>query len=163
FNLDGGKNSICDHELKMFTNRMSLNDEDGMATDEVIITDGTSFDFNEFRRIGDNLDLGHENLSNGGIDHNYVYENMEDKRTAVLRNGKLELEVSSDLPCVHVYTANYVDGFKGKGGQIYDRYWGICLECDYYPNGINYDGFIKPLIRADEEVEHYIRYTVRTV
>ncbi|MBR0461737.1 MAG: galactose mutarotase [Erysipelotrichaceae bacterium] len=161
FNLNGADENICNHELKLYAGRVSLNDDDGMATDKVIDVTGTAFDFTDFTVIGDNFRKGHENFSNGGIDHNYVFENMEDKEIAVLRNDRLELEVRSDLPCVHVYTSNFIDRFTGKYGKEYRKYWGICLECDYYANGINYEGFIKPIIKANEEVSHYIRYTVR--
>ena len=161
FNLGGGDSSIYDHELKIFTDRMSLNDEDGMSTDEVIDVRGTSFDFTDFTNIKENFDRKHDNLSNGGIDHNYVFENMDDKEAAVLRNGRLELTVRSDLPCMHVYTANFVDDIAGKYGNRYHQHWAVCLECDFYPNGINYEGFHKPIIRANEEVSLYIRYTVR--
>ena len=160
FNLNGGKENLYNHYLQINTDKMSLNDNDGMATDKVIDVRGTGFDFTSLTNIKDNFDKNEENFSNGGIDHNYIFGNLEDKEVAILKNDKLSLTVTSDLPCVHVYTSNFIDELDGKYGLKYHKHWGICLECDYYPNGINYKDVLAPIIKANEEVKHYIKYTI---
>lgn len=159
FNLDG-KGDILNHEFKIYTDKVAINDEDGMATDKVINTEGTSFDFIDFRKFKDNFNLKHDNLVSGGIDHNFVFENMDDKVCCELRNDDISLTVKSDLPDIHVYTACGFDGFKGKNDSIYNQYGAVALECQYYPNAINYDSFIKPIIKKNEKVKHYISYTL---
>jgi len=160
FNLDAANNSILDHEFKMHTDKVSLNDNDGLATSKVIDVNNTSFDFRDFKTFKENFNLKHDNLSNGGIDHNFVLEKIGDKTVCELRNNDLMLTVKSDLPDIHVYTANYLDDFKGKANKDYHQYWGVALECQFYPNAINYNDFIKPIIKKDEEVKHYISYTI---
>ena len=160
FNLNGGKENLYNHFLQINTDKMSLNDNDGMATDKVIDVRGTGFDFTSLTNIKDNFDKNEDNFSNGGIDHNYIFGNLEDKEVAILKNDKLSLTVTSDLPCVHVYTSNFIDELDGKYGLKYHKHWGICLECDYYPNGINYKDVLAPIIKANEEVKHYIKYTI---
>ena len=160
FNLNGAKENIYNHLLQINTDKMSLNDDDGMATAKVINVKDTGFDFTKLTNIKNNFDKKEDNFSNGGIDHNYIFNNLGDKEVATLKNDKLSLTVSSDLPCVHVYTANFIDEFNGKNGIKYYKHWGICLECDYYPNGINYKDVLKPIIKANEEVKHYIKYTI---
>jgi len=159
FNLNE-KGTILSHELKLFTNKVSLNDANGMASKEIVNVSGTAFDFKEYTKIINNMKIGHPNLSNGGLDHNYVFENFDDKLIAGLRNDKLELLISSDLPDVQVYTGNYLGNLKGKGGIEYHDQDGIAIECEFYPNGINYEGIIKPIIKANEEVKHFIRFTL---
>ena len=161
FNLNGGKGTIYDQDLQLFADKVSINDENGMAKDECLDVDGTAFDFKEPRNIKSNLDKGHDNLSNGGIDHNYVVNGEGDRKVAILSDDKLELTVTSDLPCVHVYTANWLNVPSGKYGLPYGKHSAICLECDYYPNGINYSDVEKPIIKAGVETTHYIRYTLR--
>ncbi|MBQ3419468.1 MAG: galactose mutarotase [Erysipelotrichaceae bacterium] len=161
FNLNGGSSDILNHNLKIFTDKMSLNNDECMATDKIINVRNTSFDFSELNNIGNNFLKKEENFSNGGIDHNYILGDIGDKDVAILNNDKLELKISSDLPCVHIYTGNFMNNILGKNNTTYQKHWAICLECDYYPNGINYENVLKPIIKANQEVSHYIKYTVR--
>ncbi|MDO4501225.1 MAG: aldose epimerase family protein [Erysipelotrichaceae bacterium] len=158
FNLNG-KGDILNDELRVYTDKLNLANAN-VASEEVINVRGTSFDFLDYKKIGDNLKLNHPNLSNGGIDHNYYFENMDDKKTASYRNDKLELEVYSDMPGMQVYTANYVDNVEGKYNQLYQKFGGICFESQFCPNSINYDKFIKPVLNKNTRVKHYIRFVL---
>ena len=159
FNLNGGTNTIFDQELKINTDIVSLN-IGPMASEETIKVDDTVFDFKEYRNIKKTLDKGHPNLSKNGLDHNYVFENMEYKEMARLRNDKLELIVSSDLPDIHIYTANFLGDIKGKNNTYYHDYYGICFEAQYYPNSLNYEKYLKPYIYKDKKIKHKITYTL---
>ena len=159
FNLNGGIDTIFDQELKINTDIVSLN-IGPMASEETIKVDDTAFDFKEYRNIKKTLDKGHPNLSKNGLDHNYVFENMEYKEMARLRNDKLELIVSSDLPDIHIYTANFLGDIKGKNNTYYHDYYGICFEAQYYPNSLNYEKYLKPYIYKDKEIKHKIVYTL---
>ncbi|MCI7156111.1 MAG: galactose mutarotase [Solobacterium sp.] len=159
FNLNGGVDTVFDQELKIYTDKVALN-VGPMASDEVIDVKGTAFDFTTLSKINDVLSIGHSNLSKCGLDHNYVFEDMSFKKMAELHNDKLSLTVESDLPDMHIYTGNYLGHLEGKDNHTYEDYYGICFECQYYPNGINYDDFIKPYIYKDKEVNHKIVYTL---
>lgn len=159
FNLNGGVDTVFDQELKVYTDKVALN-VGPMASDEVIDVNGTAFDFTTLSKLNDVLSKGHSNLSKCGLDHNYVFEDMSFKKMAELHSDKLSLTVESDLPGMHIYTGNYLGHLEGKNGRIYDDYYGICFECQYYPNGINYDNFIKSYIYKDKEVNHKIVYTL---
>lgn len=161
FNLDEGKNDILNHRLTINTNKLALN-TGSMSSDKIINVSGTPFDFTLEKVIGDNFKIAHDNLSNGGIDHNYVWEKIEDKQMAVYSSDDLTLTVSSDLPDMHIYTANYLGPIKGKNNLIYKQYDGICFEAQYYPNGINYEGILKPIIKANVPVKHYIKYSLES-
>ena len=138
---------------------MALNDG-SMASDKVIDVKDTAFDFIEFNKIGDVLKRGHDNLSKNGIDHNYVFEVEDFKLMAELKYADLKLSVESDLPDMHIYTANYLGDIKGKNGLEYHDYYGICFECQFYPNAMHYDKYIKPYIYANKIVKHCITYTL---
>ena len=162
FNLNGGIDNVFEHELKIYTDKMALNDG-SMASDKVIDVKDTAFDFIEFDKIGDVLKRGHDNLSKNGIDHNYVFEVEDFKLMVELKYADLKLSVESDLPDMHIYTANYLGKLNGKYNRVYDDYYGICFECQYYPNGINYKDFIKPYIYANKKVKHSIVYTIERI
>ena len=160
FNLDGGKKDIKDHELRVYTDRVALLDENGLSTDVTKRVDGTSFDFREFKKINDNFLKLDDNLSGGGIDHNFVFETLDMKKLVTIQNDKLRVTISSDLPDVQIYTSNFLGNIKGKYGIDYHNYYGVAIEPQYYPNSINYIEYLKPIIKANTEVKHFIEYKV---
>ena len=151
FNL--GDRDIMNHSLYVTTNKYSKADKYQLTLDKVLTTDNTPFDFNEYTLLKDNLSRLEK-----GIDNNYVWENMDDKLMASLRYDGKQLDVYSDLPDLHIYTAYYLDL---QSDDFNPGCSGICLECQYYPNGINYgDKYILPILRKGEERSNYIRYEI---
>lgn len=149
-----GDDTIKEDYLHVTSNFYAPVDEYSLTLDEVLETDGTPFDFNEFRLLNDNL----SKLENG-IDNNYVWEKMGNKLMAEFKNGRLQLNVYSDLPDMHVYTSQHLGGQHGKYGLTYHPFQAICLECQYFPNGINYgEKYLLPILRKGEKMSHYIRY-----
>lgn len=155
FNL--GDDTVLDEEVLITTDKYSPTDEYSLTLDEVLKVDGTPYDFREYQKINHNgfMSLNH------GIDNNYVWENLDDKLMASLRNDRLVLNVYSDLPDMHLYTAYYLKDITGKYGVPYVPYKGVCFEAQYYPNGINYENYLKPILKKDSEVSHYIRYEIK--
>lgn len=153
FNL--GADTIKDHELRITTDKYSPVDEYSLTLDEVKDVKGTGFDFVNFTRIGKNLEIETE-----GIDNNYVWENMDDKLMAELKYNDNKLNVYSDLPDMHLYTAYWLDNCIGKYNKQYGRFGAVCLECQFYPNAINYDNYIKPILKKGEISKHYIRFEI---
>jgi aldose 1-epimerase len=52
------------------------------------------------------------------------------------------------------YTANYVNGISGKGGAIYEKHAGVCLETQGFPNAINQPNFPSVVVRPGEKYKH---------
>ena len=153
FNL--GDDDIFNHELKIYTDKYSPIDEYGLTLDKTLDTKDTPYDFSDFRLLDDNL-----SRLKDGIDNNYVFENMSDKLMAELKYQNLHLKVYSDLPDMHLYTSSALMTCLGKDNKTYKKYSAICLECQYYPNGINYDSYIKPILKKGDVVTHYIKYEI---
>lgn len=151
FNL--GDEDIMGEYLHISTDKYSPVDEYSLTLAEVKSVKGTPYDFTKFTKLEDNL-----SRLERGIDNNYVWEEIGDKLMAELRNDKLQLNVYSDLPDMHLYTSYYLSGEIGKYDTVYKQYKALCLECQYYPNGINYIDYIKPILRKGEKMSHYIRY-----
>lgn len=150
FNL--GDVDITNHYLQIFSNEYALVDEEGLTLDEVREVKG-SFDFCDKTKIGDNMSLKSENLLVAkGYDHNYLFENADYEKRAFLSYGSLELLIESDLPGMHLYSGNYLK----------HKHEGICFEAQYFPNGINYKKYKKPIIYRNKKVKHYIKYTLRS-
>lgn len=152
FNL--GSETVLNDYLKIHSDKYSPTDEFGLTLDEVKEVNDSPYDFREFKRIGDNL----SKLENG-IDNNYVFEDLNEKLLIEYKNDKIQLNVYSDLPDMHCYTANYLECKDGKYNRDYIKYGAICFEPQYYPNGINYgDKYILPILRKGEKMSHYIKY-----
>ena len=155
FNL--GDENIFRHELKIFSNKYCTTDAFGLTLDGLFNINGTPFDFNDYTLLKNNL-----SKFSKGIDNNYFFEDkgFDDKIMASLKYNNLILNVYSDLPDMHLYTASALDKCTGKNNMTYKKYSGICFECQYYPNSINYDSYIKPIIKANDPITHYIRYEI---
>ena len=152
-----GDEDIYEDELYISTDTYAPTDEYALTLDEVRSVKGTPYDFTTFTKLKDNL----ERLPSG-IDNNYVWENMEDKLMASFRNQKLQINVYSDLPDMHLYTAYHLGNVKGKYGMTYKSAKGLCLECQYFPNGINYgDKYILPVLRKGRLRRNYICFEVK--
>ncbi len=179
FNLDKNKSDILGHELYIPAKRVNLNDESGMAMEKTIDVNGTAFDFLKYRKIGDKVDVNgvplndyckkiidnsidtNEDKKVDNLDINYTYETMDEKELCSLKNDVIELRVISDLPGVQIYTGKSlnVDGRNGHFGT----YAGVAIEPQFCPNAINYNDFLKPVIKKDERVSHYINYNIMLV
>ena len=153
-----GDDDVLNHELVIYSDMYCPCDEHSLTLDTPKSVKGTAFDFTKFTKLNDNI-----KNTKCGIDNNYVWENLDDKKMAEVKNDKLKVTVYSDLPDMHLYTAYYLNGEKGKYGKTYKSYSALCLECQYYPNGINYDKFIKPILKANETMSHYIRYEINNI
>ena len=144
--------AVGPQELVVFADRYLPVDAGGIPTGEMAAVEGTPFDFRPERKpvaaLGGAiaaLPASADGTNPGGVDHNYVIRGW--KPDGVLRpvarlrdpaSGRT-LEIVSDQPGVQVYTGNYLDGtLTGKGGTVYGKHGGICLETQKYPDSIHH-------------------------
>ncbi|MEZ4660326.1 MAG: hypothetical protein R2911_22430 [Caldilineaceae bacterium] len=61
------------------------------------------------------------------------------------------MEVSTTQPGVQFYCGNMMpEKIVGKGGNVYPRRGGLCLETQNFPNAVNQPGFPSPVLRPGE-------------
>ena len=54
-------------------------------------------------------------------------------------------------PGVQFYTGNFLDGtVKGKGGTVYNRRNGLCLETQHYPDSPNQPSFPTTILKPGQ-------------
>ena len=160
FNLGGhDSGSIEGHELMLTAKAYTpVRDHQAIPTGECAPVAGTPMDFTSPKLIGKEIDADFEQLTFvGGYDHNFVLAAdkgaVQKFAEAYCPETGICLEAYTDLPGVQFYAGNFITPHKGKGGVVYNKRQGFCLESQYYPNSINQEGFASPLLKAGEKYD----------
>lgn len=164
FNINGvTSDSILDDYLFINADYIGMVDSDGCTHNEVLEVSNTPFDFRKRKKIGQDIDIRHEQIVNAnGYDHHYIIKGEGFRHFCTYDNNKLELEVYSDLPGMHLYSSNFLEGnSKGKMNATYPRRSAICFETQYYPNAINCKDHKKPILLKDEKMYHETLFIIR--
>ena len=164
FNLEGeGSGTVLDHRLELHASRFTAVGPGLIPTGELWPVEGTPFDFRTLTRIGDRVDAPDPQLALGrGYDHNFVLDRQgappwRCARVEAPRSGRV-MEVLTTEPGVQFYAGNHMDGkLVGKGGKVYPRRGGLCLETQHFPDSPNRPEFPSTALRLGE------RYASRTI
>ena len=154
FNLAGqGNGDILNHRLTISANHFTLVDAGLIPTGEFRNVKGTPFDFMGQSTIGSRINQDDEQLKLGnGYDHTWVLNGktgqLQQVATVVEDTTGRMMEVWTTEPGMQFYTGNFLDGkLPGKGGKVYQRRFGFCLETQHYPDSPNKPNFPSTVLR----------------
>ena len=132
--------------------------KDGKAipTGELADVEGTPFDCRIAKPIGRDINAENDQLKYGsGYDHNFALDHtgngVEKVATAYAPESGIQMEVYTDCPGMQFYSANFIQGQKGKGGVTYKEREAFCLETQYFPNSVNEPNFQSPITAAGKD------------
>lgn len=146
FNLSGQASGPMDgHVLTLSASRYTPSGPGNLPMGEVLPVEGP-------------LDLRAPTVLAGQVfDHNFLPDASPFARLTSPATG-IMLEVSSTLPGVQLYTADFLTPRPGKGGVLYGPRQGVCLEPQFFPDAPHFPRFPSPLLRAGEVYDHKISY-----
>ena len=74
------------------------------------------------------------------------------------------MEVWSDEPGLQFYAGNFLDGtITGKGGKVYQRRTGFCMEPQHYPDSPNHANFPSTELKPGQVYSNTIIYKFSTM
>ena len=155
FNLAGHDTGFCgDQILTINADAILPTDDTGIPSGGEAAVDGTPFDFRSPHAIGDRIDAEHEQLRfAGGYDHNFCLNKSTAGALSFAAraedpvSGRV-METYTTEPGMQFYAGNYIaDNLKGKGGCLYGRRGGFCLETQHYPDAPNQPQFTDTILR----------------
>jgi len=165
FNLNGqGNDSILDHIVSINSDKTTPVDKDLITTGEYAPVEGTPFDFRKPTPIGARIDDPDTQLQYGpGYDHNWVINKplgeLGSMARAIGPKTGIEMEVLSDEPGMQFYAGNFLDGtITGKGGKVYEKRSGFCMEPHHYPDSPNKPEFPSTELKPGETYHNVIIY-----
>uniref|UniRef100_A0A0E0H1N3 Aldose 1-epimerase n=1 Tax=Oryza nivara TaxID=4536 RepID=A0A0E0H1N3_ORYNI len=157
WNLGGqGRGDVLGHTLQLSASRYTPLDEELLPSSGVVApVAGTPYDFRHPTPIGARI----RQVMGGriaGYDINYVIDGEGMRKVAAARDGASgrALELWANQPAMQLYTGNWLNNTKGKGGKVYQQYGGFCLETQGYVDAVNHPEFPSMTVRPGQVYRH---------
>jgi aldose 1-epimerase len=156
FNLNNGRGTIEDHEIKIYAHTILEQDEKLVATGNILPVANTAFDFSEFVQMGSGLKRIDE------FDKSFVVDKNNESLVAEARSSQsgVHMKVYSTEPIVHFYSGKWIPVIKGKNGIMYGPLSGFCLETQKHPNAVNIPHFPNTILRPGEVYHQKTTYKI---
>lgn len=168
FNLRDDGGDILGHVLSIDADAITPVTPAMLPTGEIRPVRGTPFDFTQPMAIGARIDEGDLQLMQAdGYDVNYVLNRrgndglVQAARVVEPQSGRV-MEVLTTEPGLQFFSGNKLAAAiprdRGKGGRLYGRRHGFCLEPQHFPDSPNQPHFPSTVLRPDQRYAGRIVY-----
>ena len=169
FNLNGhDSGTIENHVMQIFSSAYTKTDAESIPTGDLADVTNSPMDFRNLTTIGENINSTFDQVKQpGGFDSNWSIDGWDKTLrqaafTACNESG-VTLSTYTTLPGIQFYSGNSISNSVGKGGAIYNRRDGFCLETQHYPNSINCPNFPQAILNPGEEYNETTIYQFSTI
>jgi aldose 1-epimerase len=154
FNLSGNiKRDCSEHILQLESERFLELGPDLIPTGNMIDAANTPFDFKHGRLLKTGMKSSYPQnvLAGNGYDHPLLFTKKGENTVALSeKESGRTLLVTTDQPCVVLYTANQLEGPFSISGVRARNYLGVCLETQGLPDAINQPDFPSIVLNPEE-------------
>lgn len=154
FNLNGhDAGTVLDHKVWINADMYAEPNEEFLPTGRMSDVKGTAMDFSVAKELGRDIEADCEAIRYvHGYDTSYLLKGEGYRKAATLESEKsgIKMTAYTEYPGLHLYTANFLNGEKGKCGAVYPRRGSVCFELQYFPDAIHHDNFEGPVCRKGE-------------
>ena len=159
FNLSGNlKEDILSSELTIHAaNFLALNDKFSPVSVQPV--KNTFLDFSITKSFADHFKQAIDIPNFVGIDHPLLLDSSTSSIGYSHPVSKRVVRMTTSYPCVVVYTHNHPDGQSLTHLPIQKKHYGLCLETQFEPNGINVDGLHDAILQQGQKYNEQTVYT----
>jgi len=165
FNLSGNyKRKVTEQSLQVLSNQFLELNENQVPTGRLLDVTDTPMDFRQLKLIGKDIESDDLQLRRtNGYDHPWMLQERENQIAMVDEISGRKMTVSTTCPSVVIYSYNYPNQEKLKGGKTGSKYDGICFETQYEPDGINHEHLHKGILDIGERYYHKTKFEFSTI
>ncbi len=160
FNLNAN-GTIYNHQLQIHSDKILEVDDDLLPTGQFVEVRGTPFDFRQVEMLEKYLVNPPPTIQpTNGYDHQYVLDIGSSLPSVIIKSleSGIVLQMNTTAPGVQLYTANHIEGIKGKQNQWYNNHSAFCLEAQSHPDSPNHPHFPSTILRPGTEYRMQTMY-----
>lgn len=168
FNLTGnGKRDILEHVVTLAADKFVPVGKTLIPTGKLMDVANTPFDFRTPTAVGARIDSKDQQIAmGGGYDHCWVLTGADSTKAAATvyepTSGRV-VDVYTTEPGIQFYSGNFLDGtITGKGGVVYTKRFGLCLETEHFPDSPNQPSFPSVVLNPGETYKTQTVYKFST-
>ncbi len=156
------RGNILGQYLTIKADKYTPSNKQGIPTGEIKLVTDTPYDFTQPRLIAEGIDQLRSIFKQNrrvGYDLNYVLngESSQMKLAATIyepQSGRV-MELHTNQSGLQFFSGNFRKlETPGKGGVVYKRHQGLCLETQHFPNSVNQPNFPSIILRPGETYRH---------
>ena len=153
FNLSGKKNEIFSNQLKVNTKKYLETNNQFLPTGKILDIKKSAFDFSDYKTIEEMASLKKDNLE--GYNTYFIKQDNTKALASVkdITSGRV-LDVYSTMPGILFYTGDFLS-------DQFLPFQGLCMEAQYYPDGVNHKDFQSCILLPHEERMDTIIYSFK--